>query len=176
MATLFSLRTTNLIFQIEKLFAMSNTNHTVSTRKPSGSSTHSGGHSPSGSPNHVCCSFFLPSFIHHVYPICRPTGELSKEGSLRCGKCLWDWHQCHQRVEEPEFRVAGKLRIFGLYAGCQSYINRCGETRRLLQHGMYQRHPLPAYLMRPLHRPTLHTAPIWETHGALDPPVELGMK
>ncbi|OBZ75577.1 hypothetical protein A0H81_04210 [Grifola frondosa] len=32
---------------------MSSTNHDVSARKPSGSSTHSGGHSPSDSPNHV---------------------------------------------------------------------------------------------------------------------------
>lgn len=38
---------------------MSSQNAGDTSRKPSGSSTHSGGHSPSASPNNVCSPLFL---------------------------------------------------------------------------------------------------------------------
>ncbi|KAI0950570.1 hypothetical protein AcV7_008993 [Taiwanofungus camphoratus] len=66
---------------------MSNTNHTVSTRKPSGSSTHSGGHSPSGSPNHVNSQRKVVSVAGNVFG----TGISATNGlkSLNSGWQVW---------------------------------------------------------------------------------------
>ena len=139
-------------------------------RKPSGSSSLSGAHSPLDSPGNVCrCIYSMRSDPFIIYLSFLRSGSIPAESCLAYGKQHF-WGRCghawHPGKLEPRLWLAGPWSSHP-HSICLFIGVRCGEVLRLLlsvksRRAQHQRAQTP-----PRIKLRCHFAPIWRKDGDL---------